>query len=319
MAISVKATRRPDASWRAAVVTLARFWAANDASIWLTRASSQTSSSRTCSPIGTSVDIRRPSSHRSSMNAIGQESENVRSEYPGGCALGSAASRRGPGFAERKPERTADHVLDRREAETPGEVRGRIVIAGPGRHLVHAPQLAATGAVGHPFGRRHEGAADAAPPSLGPHGDTDIGDVAVLPAVHRQIGDADHQAVRRRGRQAPVLFGTTIVERHGQPFRVLPTRPVGPSLLVGDTHHGEPGVEGLPVVWIDLHDVHRHRCGTSSFCQNVPVATTTKPNRSLTAIMGVFPRALLVLIRVTSGRVDGRASRLASLTASPNR
>ena len=57
--------------------TSSLIWAAKDASICRTRASSQTSSSSSCSPVGTSVDIRRPSSQRSSTNSSGQRSEKV--------------------------------------------------------------------------------------------------------------------------------------------------------------------------------------------------------------------------------------------------
>jgi hypothetical protein len=137
---------------------------------------------------------------------------------------------------------------------------GRIlVVGGPYRRLVHPAQLGTARRLGDLLDRSQQAAPDAAPavsrehPQLGPR------QTEVLAPVELDVGHAAHGPPgspgapgARAGHQQAVLFGTVVVERHGQPFHPLPTRLVGPALRVRRLDHGEPGVERGAVMGVYL-------------------------------------------------------------------
>jgi len=146
---------------------------------------------------------------------------------------------------------------------------GRIlVVGGPYRRLVHPAQLGTARRLGDLLDRSQQAAPDAAPavsrehPQLGPR------QTEVLAPVELDVGHAAHgphdapgapgapdapgAPGARAGHQQAVLFGTVVVERHGQPFHPLPTRLVGPALRVRRLDHGEPGVERGAVMGVYL-------------------------------------------------------------------
>ncbi len=253
-------------SSRATVVTLPRSCAARFASRARTRAVSHSSSSSSCSPTGTSVDMRRPNSQRSSRYSSGQRSAQVSNVYPFGAARGSSRSRRARARRQRETEQASHHRQRRSEAEASGEWSGPCprTRRGPASRPCHRARSALPPAAS----RAAASTIAVATPWRRCAGSTRTSSRATCRFSRRNVSRSATPTSSRRAtrHQAAVLLRPVAIERLAQAFGSLPSRQVRPPLLVHEVPGAEPFVERRRVVRVDDVDVegdrgrrHRHR------------------------------------------------------------
>ena len=223
------------------------------------RSASHTSSSLSPSPAGSSVDMRRASSHWSSRNSSGQGVVKVKTRY-------SAASR--------AVATTWRSSCDQVGTEWDGEVAA---VAGQGGHEADPSGERLTGM---PPGRRHrdvhdgverapplggrqrlhalhDGAARPPPAVLGMHAHGDLCAVQVVAQRELHHADPDHRppVLRRRELDEAAVVATVVGK--GPDLAQVEAAPVGPGVTLDRGQHGVPRRQALVVAGIELPHLHR--------------------------------------------------------------